>query len=99
MEDAKKNEKLSGDYDLKNMTSFLEASGFEVFLTGPRYLPLTHGPGDAKERPFNADQRPFNAELQAVERRQGGVSAGAPSAEHDGLSGQELHRNQQRSSR
>jgi len=48
MSTAKAEEKLVGDYDLKNMTSLLEAQGFEVFLTGPRYLPLTHGSWDDK---------------------------------------------------
>lgn len=30
-------------YDLKSVTEFLESVGFESFLMGPRYLPLSHG--------------------------------------------------------
>jgi len=30
-------------YDIKTATQFLESIGFETFLIGPRYLPLSHG--------------------------------------------------------
>jgi len=33
-------------YDLKTFTQTLESLGFEAFLMGPRYLPLTHGSWD-----------------------------------------------------
>merc|ERR1719482_2372952 len=50
MGEAKLDEQLVGDYDLKNITTFLESQGFEVFLIGPRYLPLTHGSWDDQFR-------------------------------------------------
>jgi len=48
MDTVKDREHLVGEYNLRNMTSFLEAQGFEVFVMGPRYLPLTHGSWDDK---------------------------------------------------
>merc|ERR1719482_2354041 len=30
-------------YNIKTATEFLESIGFETFLMGPRYLPLSHG--------------------------------------------------------
>jgi len=33
-------------YDLKTTTQFLESIGFETFLIGPRFLPLSHGSWD-----------------------------------------------------
>merc|ERR1719326_2377285 len=33
-------------YDLKTFAATLESMGFEAFLMGPRYLPLTHGSWD-----------------------------------------------------
>jgi len=31
------------DYDLKTTTQFLQSIGFETFMIGPRFLPLSHG--------------------------------------------------------
>jgi len=33
-------------YDLKSVTMFLESQGFETFMIGPRFLPLSHGSWD-----------------------------------------------------
>jgi len=30
-------------YDLKSVTEYMESIGFETFMIGPRYLPLSHG--------------------------------------------------------
>lgn len=40
------------DYDVKTLTTFLESMGFETFLMGPRYIPLSHGSFDDKFRDF-----------------------------------------------
>jgi len=42
MKTAKERENF-GAYDIKSVTQFLESIGFESFLMGPRYLPLSHG--------------------------------------------------------
>jgi TusA-related sulfurtransferase len=55
MDNVKMRDQLSGDYDLKTMTSFLEDMGFETFLVGPRYLPLSHGSWDDSFRDFAKD--------------------------------------------
>mmetsp|Transcript_77292 Transcript_77292/g.145752 ORF Transcript_77292/g.145752 Transcript_77292/m.145752 type:complete len:546 (-) Transcript_77292:30-1667(-) len=48
------------EYDLKTLAATLEGLGFEAFLIGPRYLPLTHGSwddlfSDFSKKPENAD--------------------------------------------
>lgn len=42
MEKAKVREGFH-EYDIKTVTKFLESMGFESFLMGPRYLPMSHG--------------------------------------------------------
>merc|ERR1719364_190814 len=42
MEQVRKQQGLEA-YDLKTLTATLESLGFEAFIMGPRYLPLTHG--------------------------------------------------------
>jgi len=43
------------NYDLKTMTSYLESMGFETFLMGPKYLPLSHGSWDDSFKSFMED--------------------------------------------
>lgn len=45
------------DYDLKTVTRFLEKIGFESFLIGPRFLPLSHGSWDDEYKTFLEDAR------------------------------------------
>jgi len=59
-EAVKKNENLS-EYDVKTVTTFLESMGFEVFLMGPRYLPLSHGSWDDSFNAFFSDAENSNA--------------------------------------
>lgn len=44
-------------YSLKNVTAMLEQQGFETFLVGPRYLPLSHGAWDDRIEAFTGDAR------------------------------------------
>ena len=44
-------------YSLKNVTALLEQQGFETFLVGPRYLPLSHGAWDDRIEAFTGDPR------------------------------------------
>ena len=44
-------------YSLKNVTAMLEQQGFETFLVGPRYLPLSHGAWDDRIEAFTGDPR------------------------------------------
>jgi FkbM family methyltransferase len=43
------------NYDLKTVTEFMESMGFETFLMGPRYLPLSHGSWDDAYKWFTED--------------------------------------------
>jgi len=43
---AAKNREGFAWYDLKSVTMFLESQGFETFMIGPRFLPLSHGSWD-----------------------------------------------------
>lgn len=43
------------NYDLNTVTAFLESVGFETFLMGPRYLPLSHGSWDNSFKEFMED--------------------------------------------
>lgn len=43
------------EYDIKSVTQFLESAGFETFLIGPRYLPLSHGSWDDEFLAFTND--------------------------------------------
>lgn len=43
------------NYDLKTVTEFLESVGFESFLIGPRFLPLSHGSWDDEFARFTED--------------------------------------------
>lgn len=43
------------NYDLKTVTSLMESMGFETFLMGPRYLPLSHGSWDDAYKWFTED--------------------------------------------
>jgi len=45
------------EYDLKTVTAFLESIGFESFLIGPRYLPLSNGSWHDDFRTFTEDPR------------------------------------------
>jgi len=51
---VKQREKLA-NYDLKTTVKFLEDMGFETFLMGPRYLPLSHGSWDDSFMQFTED--------------------------------------------
>jgi len=42
-------------YDIKTATKFLETLGFESFLIGPRFLPLSHGSWDDEFMTFTSD--------------------------------------------
>jgi FkbM family methyltransferase len=44
-------------YDIKTVTKFLESIGFESFLIGPRYLPLSHGSWDDEFKTWTEDPR------------------------------------------
>merc|ERR1719491_2593965 len=52
-------------YDLKTVTQFLESMGFESFLIGPRFLPLSHGSWDDDFATFIADPRNNAGRLDA----------------------------------
>jgi len=43
------------EYDIKSVTQFLESAGFETFLIGPRYLPLSHTSWDDEFLAFTND--------------------------------------------
>jgi len=43
------------NYDLKTLTMLLESKGFETFLMGPKYLPLSHGSWDDSFKQFTED--------------------------------------------
>jgi len=43
------------NYDLKTTTQFLESIGFETFLIGPRFLPLSHGSWDDLYKTWTQD--------------------------------------------
>lgn len=45
------------EYDIKSVTQFLESAGFETFLIGPRYLPLSHGSWDDEFMAFTNDPK------------------------------------------
>ena len=45
------------EYSLRNVTKLLEQQGFETFLVGPRYLPLSHGAWDDRFEEFTGDAR------------------------------------------
>jgi len=45
------------EYDIKSVTQFLESVGFETFLIGPRYLPLSHGSWDDEFLTFTNDPK------------------------------------------
>jgi FkbM family methyltransferase len=45
------------DYDIKSATQFLESIGFETFLIGPRFLPLSHGSWDDEFIQFTNDKK------------------------------------------
>jgi len=49
-------------YDVKTATAFLESMGFESFLMGPRYLPLSHGSWDDSFNDFFLDPENSNAQ-------------------------------------
>jgi FkbM family methyltransferase len=51
---AKKREHFK-EYDIKTVTTYLEKIGFETFLIGPRYLPLSHGSYDDEFKKFAED--------------------------------------------
>lgn len=57
MDDWKQKAQEEGlaNYDLKTMTSYLESMGFETFLMGPKYLPLSHGSWDDSFKSFMED--------------------------------------------
>lgn len=55
MDNVKRRDQIQSDYDLKSMTTFLESMGFETFLMGPRYLPLSHGSWEDSFRDFPRD--------------------------------------------
>merc|ERR1719460_1711812 len=42
VKDAREREGFK-EYDIGSLTKFLESQGFESFLVGPRYLPMSHG--------------------------------------------------------
>jgi len=50
------------DYDVKTQVAFLESMGFETFLMGPRYLPLSHGSWDDSFNEFFKDNENGNGE-------------------------------------
>lgn len=54
MEAAKKREDFV-EYDIKTVTEFLESIGFESFLIGPRFLPLSHGSWNDEFKTFIED--------------------------------------------
>lgn len=54
MSKAKKREGFQ-EYDVKSVTQFLESLGFETFLIGPRYLPLSHGSYADEFKTFSDD--------------------------------------------
>merc|ERR1719352_753298 len=45
------------EYDLQTTTEFLESIGFETFLIGPRFLPLSHGSWNDEFKKFTEDAR------------------------------------------
>jgi len=45
------------DYDVKSAAQFLESIGFETFLIGPRFLPLSHGSWDDEFIRFTDDPK------------------------------------------
>jgi len=45
------------EYDLQTTTKFLESIGFETFLIGPRFLPLSHGSWNDEFKKFTEDAR------------------------------------------
>merc|ERR1719440_204506 len=45
------------NYDLETTTKFLESLGFETFLIGPRFLPLTHNSWHAEYKTITEDPR------------------------------------------
>jgi len=49
-------------YDVKTVTAFLESMGFESFLMGPRYLPLSHGSWDDSFNDFFLSAENSNAQ-------------------------------------
>lgn len=55
MDNVKMRDEYKDEYDLKSMTSFLESMGFETFIMGPRYLPLSHGSWDDSFNQFPKD--------------------------------------------
>jgi FkbM family methyltransferase len=42
-------------YDIKSVTKYLESNGFESFLIGPRFLPLSHGSWHDEFRTWTED--------------------------------------------
>jgi len=50
------------DYDVKTVVSFLETMGFETFLMGPRYLPLSNGSWDDSFNEFFKDPENGNGQ-------------------------------------
>merc|ERR1719162_1352094 len=44
-------------YDIKSVTKYLESVGFESFIIGPRFLPLSHGSWDDEFMTFTDDPK------------------------------------------
>jgi len=42
-------------YDIETVTKYLESMGFESFLIGPRFLPMSHGSWDDEFKTFTRD--------------------------------------------
>jgi FkbM family methyltransferase len=45
------------EYDIKTATQYLESMGFETFMIGPRFLPLSHGSWDDEYKTYSEDSR------------------------------------------
>jgi hypothetical protein len=45
------------EYDIKTVTQYLESIGFETFMIGPRFLPLSHGSWDDEYKTYTEDVR------------------------------------------
>jgi len=54
MKKAKDREAFA-EYDIESVTKFLESQGFETFMIGPRYLPLSHGSWNDEFKTWTAD--------------------------------------------
>jgi len=60
-------------YDVKTATAFLESMGFESFLMGPRYLPLSHGSWIDSYNDFFNDPQNSNPQTYGETVGRGGV--------------------------